>query len=514
MKDYAVQQRRLHHEIITYMDRNQREAESKAAEEAEQKSIPSEPVEHKESPAADESGGDADAVPAIPPEKVERPTLLFSHDTPQQTLESPHDFQQFSHEDIPVSSSAQQSLTLHLSLPTVTKGILNSPPGELLLSPQYVPQLTAKKIFSVSKVSETSVSSGAAVSPLDTAGSAGVEASDLCQKMADETIKEYIDQIVTAEDGDDGEEKEHVPDADRICDTGATTYDASSTRMELLNAEVNPITDAVSDPVHHEATVRPDSGADSLKLSTTDAEINLENGNGRKEISSKSNISPSLCTVLEGEPNTISVMGFDNNVEHDSSTDIENNGSSEMNTNELLVEEVKKNDGIGNVSGEIVSETDRDSSVIPSETMTNSQEHTKGVISLANSTPQTTDSPAQSTKSPAQNTDSPTQSTNSTKRNSRTDSGIGSYENEQWLKVDSSDLSQQVCSPQEFMENQQTEKPNFHSNLSVNGLARELASVLDALDDQSETSFAGGKLKKSANINCFNIFIFIFFQLF
>ncbi|XP_041352316.1 protein phosphatase 1 regulatory subunit 37-like isoform X2 [Gigantopelta aegis] len=493
MKDYAVQQRRLHHEIITYMDRNQRhalqlEAENKAVQESKPEP-PSMSVEQTESPAADEL--DEEAVTYIPSaEKIQRPKLLFSHDaTPQQTLESPHDFHQFSHEDIPTSSSADQSLSLHLNAPHVSKPLVTTPPTELLLSPQYVPQLTAKKIFSVSKVSEASVSQGVVSSPLDSVNSAGVSASALCQKMADETINEYIDQIVTADDsGAGGQRKGQTADSDTKRDnvdllTAAcshTSRDDSECKTELLsdslkeyndNAEdVNQLSNNVSDPVPLEAnsttTVQFGDGTDPLKLLHTGVETGIAHGNDTGEMSSLSDISSILCTTSEDEANSLCVVGVDSVSNHDSKEDMKNNGTTEMNTDVLSVIGEKKHGEATSVEVVGVSKT----FLSVSNADTYSKENGTGVVSLANNT---------------------TKSTDSTKSNSKMDSGIGSYENEQWLKVDSSDLSHQLCSGLESMENQTTEKPNFHTNLSVNGLARELASVLDALDEQVDPSFAG-----------------------
>lgn len=188
-----------------------------------------------------------------------RPSLLFDATqlTPQESLESPHPSdvhplfpgQQESGlagatviPEVSVSASSPP-MTLELQHPltavtvtpspgTVTEGsmilplpqsltgatVLPSPPVELLLSPQYYPRPTARKIFSVSRVKEplpvmsptvsqtgalgttpnvVSPTGASSLLPGTPAPTIGISPTLLCQDLAVETVREYIEQIVS-----------------------------------------------------------------------------------------------------------------------------------------------------------------------------------------------------------------------------------------------------------------------------------------------------------------------------
>ena len=202
-------------------------------------------------------------APAPEPESKPRPSLLFnSHRlTPQESLESPHcaDVHFLPVKggeaggvvpDVSVSVSSPP-LSLELPNPLTSQPIatsvassgdnggmalpltnplttaLRSPPMELLLSPQYYPKPTARKIFSVSRVMETSPASPTVskTGVLDTgatgvsntpamklaasgggsrAGSGGgagapapISPTLLCQDLSMKTVNDYIQQIVS-----------------------------------------------------------------------------------------------------------------------------------------------------------------------------------------------------------------------------------------------------------------------------------------------------------------------------
>ncbi|KAL8619651.1 hypothetical protein ACOMHN_019706 [Nucella lapillus] len=268
MKDYAEQQRRLLQEIQSYMERNQQavlareEEETRQLEERAQVEMAARASVQSAITSAQEAiqaHPEMMYVPAPSPEPEEkpRPSLLFQAHrlTPQESLESPHctemDFLTGKQgeavgEDMPDVSVSSPPLTLDLPNPLTShpsvmtsqsdpgmalplaKPIISrirSPPSELLLSPQYYPKPTARKIFSVSRVVEASVASptvsktgvldtgatGTSNTPaIKLCGGGGggglggrggavpspISPTLLCQDLSVKTVNDYIQQIV------------------------------------------------------------------------------------------------------------------------------------------------------------------------------------------------------------------------------------------------------------------------------------------------------------------------------
>ena len=195
-------------------------------------------------------------VPAPEPENKHRPSLLVDTHrlTPQESLESPHCTDVHflpgkvgeAETVVPKVSVYSPPLSLELPNPLTSQAVassvansgdngsmalplrnplattLRSPPMELLLSPQYYSKPTARKIFSVSRVMETSPASPTVskTGVLDT-GATGVSNTPamklsgggggsraggapfpvsptlLCQDLSVKTVNDYIQQIVS-----------------------------------------------------------------------------------------------------------------------------------------------------------------------------------------------------------------------------------------------------------------------------------------------------------------------------
>ncbi|KAK3093325.1 hypothetical protein FSP39_014146 [Pinctada imbricata] len=176
MKDYAEQQRRLQDELSRCLERNRDLAKAKAKEAesqakmSESKTKPEPVTEEKEEMVPTE----ASLLESL--DTVRRPGLLFIRDPPmiplEQTLDSPHvcpvPTSQFA--GIMGLSTSLPSRDVVSSLDSPTLGIpsipIATPPAEVILSPQYVPQVKKKKVFTVSKVDIQSLISPTAMSVL------------------------------------------------------------------------------------------------------------------------------------------------------------------------------------------------------------------------------------------------------------------------------------------------------------------------------------------------------------
>ncbi|KAK7103839.1 hypothetical protein V1264_018657 [Littorina saxatilis] len=266
MKDYADQQRRLQQEIKGFLERNQQgilereEEERRQMEERAQVEMTARASVQSIITSAQE------AVQAHPemlysvtdspePGQKRRPSLLLDaqHLTPQESLESPHcaDVHIFPVQagetqtgipevslssppqslDLPnpltsqaaiASTASTSEASLSLPRPNPRTSSLRSPPPELLLSPQYYPKPTARKIFSVSRVYELSPASPTVskTGVLDT-GATGVSHTPamrlsagagrlavgggpspisptlLCQDLSTKTVNVFLQQIVS-----------------------------------------------------------------------------------------------------------------------------------------------------------------------------------------------------------------------------------------------------------------------------------------------------------------------------
>lgn len=158
VKDYADQQRRLLQDVNNYLERNQslaikreneeKEKEKRKAQEAVKKREVEKLAKEKQEEEVEE---DLESVYIPTCMKIRRPTLLFPGDpSPQHTLDSPA--------FIPDSEFINQlnsQLISPISPMSLNNSVTTSPPGEFLLSPQYCEKTKAKKIFTVTKVGET-----------------------------------------------------------------------------------------------------------------------------------------------------------------------------------------------------------------------------------------------------------------------------------------------------------------------------------------------------------------------
>lgn len=124
------QQKRLQQDINSFTERNrdmQRKREAELRESKKQKKTPNEDLEIV-------GTGENAPISLLPPDStVRRPSLLVIETAAESMLDSP------------VASEVFRA-------PVVAPILTSTPPGELLLSPQYTTAVKAKKIFTVSKV--------------------------------------------------------------------------------------------------------------------------------------------------------------------------------------------------------------------------------------------------------------------------------------------------------------------------------------------------------------------------
>lgn len=113
-------------------------------------------TEENASPETSNSTDDLDSAPQKEDIRLQqRPTVLFPHLMlpPQATLDSPVPISGFSRSILVESDAAAHSGKVTPVRP-VTPNLPVTPPAEIILSPQYFPKQIARKIFSVSRVSE------------------------------------------------------------------------------------------------------------------------------------------------------------------------------------------------------------------------------------------------------------------------------------------------------------------------------------------------------------------------
>lgn len=147
VKDYADQQRRLLQDINNYLERNHNLAIKREKEEREkEKNKAQEAAKKEEEKVAKEQMENLESVYIPTCTKIRRPTLLFPGDpSPQHTLDSPAFIPD---NEIINQLNSQFSPASPMSITTPP------PPGAFLLSPQYCENTKAKKIFTVTKVGD------------------------------------------------------------------------------------------------------------------------------------------------------------------------------------------------------------------------------------------------------------------------------------------------------------------------------------------------------------------------
>ena len=251
IKDYAEQQRRLQQDIKTYLERNRdlahkqlREHENvtkvvnRASHQAHEDRAKVKTEENllvnfelsenngKSEIANEESELMSAENSYIPSEdKISRPKLLFLEErSPERDLESPACVS----ENFGLLHTLEHPEMLTLTLPSAS--------GQNLLSPQYCPKMTAKKLFSVTRVTSptlappknplldtkkqslpvphicTPLSSVPVSNPLvssltietlnlDTSSQVEVDSCLIQQKLECETLETYLQELVNADEG-------------------------------------------------------------------------------------------------------------------------------------------------------------------------------------------------------------------------------------------------------------------------------------------------------------------------
>ena len=194
IKDYAEQQRRLQQDIKTYLDRNRDLAHKLLKERETVAKIPDKVLEEdlekaraEEIVETSDKDGEIDLISEendlitdehfyIPSEdKISRPKLLFLPErSPESDLESPACVPE--HIDLlhPLQTAVEQQDMVSLTLPVSS--------GQDLLSPQYCPKMTAKKLFSVTRV--TSPTLGPQVNPLLDSKNQNLPISHICTPLS------------------------------------------------------------------------------------------------------------------------------------------------------------------------------------------------------------------------------------------------------------------------------------------------------------------------------------------
>lgn len=295
IKDYAEQQRRLQQDIKTYLDRNRDLAHKLLKERETVTKIPDKVLEEdlekartEEIVETSDKDGETDLISEendliadenfyIPSEdKISRPKLLFLPErSPESDLESPACVPE--HIDLlhPLQTAVEQQDVVSLTLPVSS--------AQDLLSPQYCPKMTAKKLFSVTRVTSptlgppgnslldsknqnlpishicTPLSSVPATGPLvpsltletlnlDTSSQVEVNSCLIQQKLKSESFETYIQEITDSEK-DSLELDTEIANKDLISDSAiAETEDEKSVELNSVTEETLDIkTDELSE---------------------------------------------------------------------------------------------------------------------------------------------------------------------------------------------------------------------------------------------------------------------------
>ena len=388
IKDYAEQQKRLQQDIKTYLDRNRDLAhklmkEKEALAKAEAKILEHDQAQliHEEITVtaveqqlkASESAltsAEKDLISDenvyIPSEyKINRPKLLFlPENSPERDLESP--------------ACVQENISLLHPLQTVDQSDVNpltlQPPlssGQDLLSPQYCPKMTARKLFSVTRVTSptlappanvlldssnkslpvshicTPLSSVPASSPLvssltietmnlDTSSQVSVDSSLIQQKLENETLEAYIQDILETESSSQNLDSEVASYSKSDADTSKdsvkeTEYMGVETKSDSLSEK---IMDAKMDEFMTVLKPKEFSAGDGLgKDSILDAEKTSVNIQDSEVASGKTDAD--LCEISDVSNNAVLVTdGGDNSI----------NDSDSLKTSSGIASEIKSNE--------------------------------------------------------------------------------------------------------------------------------------------------------------------------
>ncbi|XP_055957015.1 protein phosphatase 1 regulatory subunit 37 isoform X2 [Patella vulgata] len=492
VKDYADQQRRLQQEIIWYQERNQVRALEREEEERRklEERAQQEADLRKAAEALKEAQLEDQAMAYIPSmDKIQRPKLLFSNDqTPQQTLESPivNDAQ----------TTPEKNRVAGHSQGMDSPCFLSPPPADLLLSPQYCPDLTAKKIFTVSRVTDSTVIKGG-IQTVDSPGACVdisksldephllVSPGTLCQNMASETMNDYIEQIVSEASKEDDDCDSGESDANGTIDTNSTIECDSesdkpqlcsndSTKLETEDIKPNFIPLAVSPSDARNDFSEPviDSGSSNVKSGNKLDPLGVLNLDSKLCDSDLLTIANANSEVISEPQDNVNLSDVKYNSENVKPIELSDSIVAELST--LPYEEINP----------------------PSFDMLNSLENTKFSDSVTNYAKDNNLNFEKSIEKLVENEEmgeSSSAITMNTANELNLPSNVKSSENmdsltgpDQWLKIDSLDLVQQNKLKTVF----DTNKPDFHTNLTMNGLTEELASALDISEEPSDSIMA------------------------
>ncbi|KAL3874652.1 hypothetical protein ACJMK2_037634 [Sinanodonta woodiana] len=165
VKDYAEQQKRLQQDINEYLDRNRKLFYKRAQVKKQHEESKEENIDKQESPELQNNNeiNEVEASLYIPTiGSIRRPAVLFSPDlssadfSPEYMLDSPvvESVMPDSGPNFNLLNPGVDAIdSVHTRVPkTPEKTSPISPPVPELLSPQYIPSVKAKKLFSVTRV--------------------------------------------------------------------------------------------------------------------------------------------------------------------------------------------------------------------------------------------------------------------------------------------------------------------------------------------------------------------------
>ena len=427
IKDYAEQQKRLQQDIKTYLDRNRDLAhklmkEKEALAKAEAKILEHDQAQliHEETTVttveqqlkASESAltsAEKDLISDenvyIPSEyKINRPKLLFlPENSPERDLESP--------------ACVQENISLLHPLQSVDQSDVNTltlqPPlssGQDLLSPQYCPKMTARKLFSVTRVTSptlappanvlldssnkslpvshicTPLSSVPASSPLvssltietmnlDTSSQVSVDSSLIQQKLENETLEAYIQDILETESTSQNLDSEVASYSKSNVDTSKDSVQLETEDMDV-DTESDSLSEKTMDAKMDEimTVLKPNKfsagdglGKDSI-LAAEKTSVNIQDS----EIASGKTDATDVCEISDESNNAVLVADGGDNSINDSDTLKTSSGiASEIKSNEHNT--VSQNMESKSISDKIQCKVDPSSTkenVIPSDSFT------------------------------------------------------------------------------------------------------------------------------------------------
>ena len=426
IKDYAEQQKRLQQDIKTYLDRNRDLAHKLMKEKEAQAKAEAKILEHDQAQLIHEeitvttveqqlkasesalTSAEKDLISDenvyIPSEnKINRPKLLFlPENSPERDLESP--------------ACVQENISLLHPLQAVDQSDVNpltlQPPlssGQDLLSPQYCPKMTARKLFSVTRVTSptlappanvlldssnkslpvshicTPLSSVPASSPLvssltietmnlDTSSQVSVDSSLIQQKLENETLEAYIQDILETESSSQNLDSEVASYSKSNVDTSKVSVRLETEDM-IVDTESDSLSEKIMDAKMDEFTtvLKPKEfsdgdglGKDSI-LAAEKTSVNIQDS-----VIASGKTDADLCEISDESNNAVLITdGGDTSI----------NDSDVLKTSSGIASEIKSNEHntvCQNVESKFISDkiqckvdpSSTKENVIPSELLT------------------------------------------------------------------------------------------------------------------------------------------------